>query len=42
MQAELEPFVERVTSEIRAALDFRGARIGRGGMKTKIAAAKLP
>src|SRR5258705_11946343 len=42
MQAELEPFVERVTSEIRAAAGpSRGARIGRGGMKTKIAAAEI-
>jgi glutamate 5-kinase len=42
MQAELEPFVERVTSEIRAAAGpSRGASIGRGGMKTKIAAAEI-
>jgi len=42
MQAELEPFVERVTSEIRAAAGpSRGAPIGRGGMKTKIEAAEI-
>jgi glutamate 5-kinase len=42
MQAELEPFVERVTSEIRAAAGpSRGAAIGRGGMKTKIEAAEI-
>jgi glutamate 5-kinase len=42
MQAELEPFVERVTSEIRmAAGPSRGAPIGRGGMKTKIEAAEI-
>ena len=42
MQAELEPFVERVTSEIRAAAGpSRGAQIGRGGMKTKIEAAEI-
>ena len=42
MQAELEPFVERVTSEIRAAAGpSRGAPIGRGGMKTKIQAAEI-
>ena len=42
MQAELEPFVERVTSEIRSAAGpSRGAPIGRGGMKTKIEAAEI-
>ena len=42
MQAELEPFVERVTSEIRAAAGpSRGAPLGRGGMKTKIEAAEI-
>ena len=42
MQAELEPFVERMTSEIRAAAGpSRGAPIGRGGMKTKIEAAEI-
>src|SRR5216683_1368394 len=42
MQAELEPFVERVTIEIRAAAGpSRGAAIGRGGMKTKIEAAEI-
>jgi len=42
MQAELEPFVQRVTSEIRAAAGpSRGAPIGRGGMKTKIEAAEI-
>jgi glutamate 5-kinase len=42
MQAELEPFVERVTSEIRAAAGpSRGAPIGRGGMQTKIEAAEI-
>jgi glutamate 5-kinase len=42
MQAELEPFVERVTSEIRAAAGpSRGAPIGRGGMKTKVEAAEI-
>jgi len=42
MQAELEPFVERVTTEIRAAAGpSRGAPIGRGGMKTKIEAAEI-
>ena len=42
MQAELEPFVERVTSEIRAAAGpSRGVAIGRGGMKTKIEAAEI-
>src|SRR5882724_512615 len=43
MQAELEPFVERVTSQIRAAAagPSKGAQIGRGGMKTKIEAAEI-
>ena len=42
MPAELEPFVERVTSEIRSAAGpSRGAPIGRGGMKTKIEAAEI-
>ena len=42
MQAELEPFVECVTSEIRAAAGpSRGAPVGRGGMKTKIEAAEI-
>ena len=42
MQAELEPFVEHVTNEIRAAAGpSRGAPIGRGGMKTKIEAAEI-
>jgi glutamate 5-kinase len=42
MQAELEPFVERVTIEIRAAAGpSRGTPIGRGGMKTKIEAAEI-
>ena len=42
MPAELEPFVERVSSEIRSAAGpSRGAPIGRGGMKTKIEAAEI-
>jgi glutamate 5-kinase len=42
MQAELEPFVERVTVEIRAAAGpSRDAPVGRGGMKTKIEAAEI-
>lgn len=43
VQAKLEPFVERVTSEIRAAAagPSRGSQIGRGGMKTKIEAAEI-
>src|SRR6266853_427125 len=44
MQAELEPFVERVTSEIRAAAagpSRTGAQGGRGGMKTKLEAAEI-
>jgi glutamate 5-kinase len=43
-QNELAPFVERVTSEVRAAAagpSRTGARGGRGGMKTKIEAAEI-
>jgi glutamate 5-kinase len=43
-QAELEPFVERVTSEIRAEAAGpakSGAHSARGGMKTKIQAAEI-
>jgi glutamate 5-kinase len=42
-QDELQPFAERVTSEIRAAAgpSRTGAQGGRGGMKTKIEAAEI-
>ena len=42
-QDELQPFVERVTSEIRAAAgpSRTSAQGGRGGMKTKIEAAEI-
>jgi glutamate 5-kinase len=42
MQVEFEPFVQRVTNDIRAAAGpSRGAPVGRGGMKTKIEAAEI-
>jgi len=43
-QPELEPFVERVTAEVRAVAagpSRRGVQSGRGGMATKIEAAEI-